>query len=55
MPPGCELAGWYITHAPQEYVYGFEERLIEYLAEHPDDPEAEQAWQFLECLQSVLP
>jgi hypothetical protein len=55
MPPGCEAVAWFVTHAPVEYVYGFEERLIEYLSQHGDEREAIGSWQILECLQSALP
>ena len=54
LPEACDLAVWYATHVPQDYVYGLKERLVEHLKQHPEDPDAAQLAQLLQCLYAIL-
>jgi hypothetical protein len=55
LPDGCELAGAYLSHVPPDYAYGMCQTLIDYITEHPDDPQAERMLDFLACLTCALP
>ena len=55
LPASCDLAKWFVTHVPLQYLQGFVKKVAEYVKVHPDDPQADEMSQFIVCFYAVWP